>query len=301
MIVATKIYPVPITATNRASNTRRTINLLNRIYQYLLKYFRMVGVNILAPPCNPLDTLQLLPICFRLLLSSRENIIPCYLAHIAYSRNEWQIEIWVTIHPPYFSLILLLKRENIPFHLDPVRGAHSHPSSFIHPYFLSSVIVQERKLYTLSRKSRNEWQIEIWVANHFKILYTYYTWSLSWTTYYLTMQNKPFGEKNNSIYSIALDDPSSILMKRLCIFARTIIPTSFLILILYNAHLDPSNVMTMLTREKNLILIWLLINYLIKLTNYSCAWWGPLLNYSFITIVCISSFQTPTSSCVSML
>jgi len=28
-----------------------------------------------------------------LLLSSRENNTPCYLAHIAYSRNEWQIEI----------------------------------------------------------------------------------------------------------------------------------------------------------------------------------------------------------------
>ena len=119
-------------------------------------------------------------------------------------------------------------------------------------------------LYTLSGNSRNEWQIEIWVANRFKILCAYYIWSLSWTIYYYhIMQNNPVGETNNSSSSIALDDPSSILMKRLCIFARTIIPTSFLILLSYNAHLDLSN---MMTREKR-ILIWLLINYLIKLTN----------------------------------
>ena len=87
-------------------------------------------------------------------------------------------------------------------------------------------------LYPLSGKSRNEWQIEIWVTNHFKILSTYYTWSLSWTTYYyLNIHNNPFGEKNNSSFSIALDDPSSILTKLLCIFAHTIIPISFLTLI----------------------------------------------------------------------
>jgi len=121
-------------------------------------------------------------------------------------------------------------------------------------------------LYPLSGKSRNEWQIEIWVANHFKILSSYYTWSLSWTIYYyLTMQNNPVGETNNSTSSIALDDPSSISTKVLCIFVHTIIPTSFLILISYNAHLNLSNATTM-TRKKR-ILIWLLINFLIKLTN----------------------------------
>ena len=124
----------------------------------------------------------------------------------------------------------------------------------IHPY----------TIIPLSGGTRNEWQIEIWVTNHFKILSPYYTWCLSWTTYYLTIQNNPFGETNSSASSIAPDDPYSILMKRLCIFAHTIIPTSFLIHISCNALLDLSNIMT---REKR-ILIWLLINYLIKLTNY---------------------------------
>jgi hypothetical protein len=127
----------------------------------------------------------------------------------------------------------------------------------IHPY----------TIIPLSWGTRNEWQIEIWVTNHFKILSPYYTWSLSWTTYYyLTIHDNPFGEKNSSAYSIAPDDPSSILMKRLCIFAHTIIPTSFLIHISCNALQDLSNIMTTMTREKR-ILIWLLINYLIKLTN----------------------------------
>ena len=164
------------------------------------------------------------------------------------SRNEWQIEIWVTT-------IL----------------AHNctRPFAFYSPYFLSSVIVQERKLYTplypLPGNSRNEWQIEIWVTNHFKILCAYYTWSLSWTTYYLNIHNNPFGEKNSSTSSIALDVPSSISTNVLCIFALTIIPTSFLILLLYTRYPDLSNT-TMMMREKR-ILIWLLINYLIKLTN----------------------------------
>jgi hypothetical protein len=161
------------------------------------------------------------------------------------ARNEWQIEIWVpTILAPLhhthrliFSLEQQLKRENYTPAPTP--------------------------LYTLPGNSRNEWQIDIWVTNHFKILYPYYTWTLSWTTYYLTTQNNPDGEKNNSAFSIALDDPSSILMKRLCIFAPTIIHISFLILILCNAH---PHLSTMITREKR-ILIWLLINYLIKLTN----------------------------------
>ena len=74
-------------------------------------------------------------------------------------------------------------------------------------------------------------------------------------TYYLNMQNNLFGEKNNSTFSIALGDPSSILTLILCIFARTIIPTSFLTLLLYNAHLYPSNVTTMMmTREKRILI-----------------------------------------------
>ena len=167
------------------------------------------------------------------------------------SRNEWQIEIWVT---------------SILAHL------HHTLRLFWTLYFLSWTTTQERKLYThtplypLSGKSRNEWQIEIWVANHFKILSTYYTWSLSWTTYYyLNIHNNPFGEKNNSSFSIALDDPSSILTKLLCIFAHTIIPISFLTRISYSARPDLSNATTMTTEKR--ILIWLLINYLIKLTN----------------------------------
>ena len=163
------------------------------------------------------------------------------------SRNEWQIEIWVTtILAPFhtnpspfgaliFSLEQQLKREN-----------YTHT------------------LYPFSGNSRNEWQIEIWVTNHFKILCLYYTWSLSSTTYYLTTQNNPVGETNSSTFSIALDDPSSILMKRLCIFAPTITPTSFLIRISYNTLQDLSNMIMTTTREKR-ILIWLLINYLIKL------------------------------------
>jgi hypothetical protein len=67
------------------------------------------------------------------------------------------------------------------------------------------------------------------------------------------MQNNPVGETNNSTSSIALDDPSSILMKRLCIFALTIIPISFLILISYNVHPDLSNATTM-TREKRILI-----------------------------------------------
>ena len=182
------------------------------------------------------------------------------------------------------SLLYSFKRENIPsWELqkwvtnwdmsDDYTCTHcTHPSPFWHTYFLSSVIVQERKLYTplfsLSGNSRNEWQIEIWVTNHFKILCHYYTWTLSWTTYYLTTQNNPVGETNSSTFSIAPDDPSSISIKLLCIFALTIIPTSFLTLLLYNARTDLSNMM--MTREKR-ILIWLLINCLIKLTNYSCT------------------------------
>ena len=123
-------------------------------------------------------------------------------------------------------------------------------------------------LFPLSGNSRNEWQIEIWVTNHFKIFCPYYIWSLSWTTYYLTMRNNPFGEKNNSTFSIALDDPSSISTKVLCIFALTIIPTSLLILLLYNAPFALlSNTTTTTTTTEKRILIWLLINYLIKLNN----------------------------------
>jgi hypothetical protein len=66
------------------------------------------------------------------------------------------------------------------------------------------------------------------------------------------MLNNPFGETNNSTYSIALDDPSSILMKRLCTFALTITPTSFLTLLLYNELLDLSNMM--MTREKRILI-----------------------------------------------
>ena len=146
-----------------------------------------------------------------------------------------------------------------------------HPSLFVrHIFSLEQQLKRENYTHTiipLSWEPRNDWQIEIWVANHFKILCAYYTSCLSWTTYYLNIQNNPFGEKNNSTFSIALDDPSSILMKKLCIFVRTIIPTSFLILLSYNAHLD---LLITMKREKR-ILIWLLINYLIKLTNYSCA------------------------------
>ena len=65
------------------------------------------------------------------------------------SRNEWQIEIWV------------------PTILAPLHHIHRH---FVHPYFLSWVVVQERKLYThhytpvpgtqeMSGKLRYEWQI----------------------------------------------------------------------------------------------------------------------------------------------
>ena len=73
-------------------------------------------------------------------------------------------------------------------------------------------------------------------------------------TYYLNMQNNLFGEKNNSTFSIALGDPSSILTLILCIFALTIIPTSLLTLISYNAHPDLSNVTTTMTREKRILI-----------------------------------------------
>jgi len=147
-----------------------------------------------------------------------------------------------------------------------------HPSPFFTLIFsLEQQLKRENYTQTiipLSGKSRNEWQIEIWVANHFKILSSYYTWTLSWTTYYYhTMQNNHVGETNSSTSSIALDDPSSILMKRLCIFAHTIIHISLLILLLYNGY---ALLFIMMTREKR-ILIWLLINYLIKLTNYYCV------------------------------
>ena len=178
------------------------------------------------------------------------------------------------------SLLYSFKRENIPFlgvqkwvtNWD-MSGDYTctpllHSSPFVRHYFLSWTTTQERKLHTpllpLSGNSRNEWQIEIWVTNHFKILSAYYTWTLSWTTYYyLTIPNNPFGEKNNYTFSIALGDPSSISTNVLCIFALTIIPTSFPILLLYNGYALLS---TTMTREKR-ILIWLLINYLIKLTN----------------------------------
>ena len=184
----------------------------------------------------------------------RPFVRPCPSLLYIRSREKislsWEVQKWVTnrdmsddytctlhhIHrilaPLIFSLEQQLKRENYTPTIIPLPG-----------------------------NSRNEWQIEIWVANHFKILCAYYTWSPSWTTYCHRMQNNPFGEKNNSTSSIALDDPSSILTKLLCIFAHTIIPTSFPILLLYNAHPDLSNTMK---REKR-ILIWLLINYLIKL------------------------------------
>jgi hypothetical protein len=65
------------------------------------------------------------------------------------------------------------------------------------------------------------------------------------------MINNPFGEKNNFTFSIAPDDPSSILMKRLCIFALTIIHISFLILILYNGY---ALLLIMMTREKRILI-----------------------------------------------
>jgi hypothetical protein len=156
------------------------------------------------------------------------------------SRNEWQIEIWVAIlsHPS--------------------TSAFTHPSPFWRPYFLSWVLVQERKLYThilpLYWDFRNEWQIEIWVANHFKILSAYYIWTLSWTTYYITIINNPFGEKNSSTFSIALDDPSSISTKILCIFALTTIHISFPTLLLYTAF---ALLFTPMMREKRILIILL--------------------------------------------
>jgi hypothetical protein len=69
------------------------------------------------------------------------------------------------------------------------------------------------------------------------------------------MQNNRVGEKNSSAFSIALDDPSSISTKVLCIFVHTIIPTSFLILLSYNVHPDLLNAArTMMTREKRILI-----------------------------------------------
>jgi len=229
-----------------------------------------------------------------LLYSFKREISPSWE-----SRNEWQIEIWVTtilapLHhtlrllAPLFSLLNNNSREKtIHTPLYPFLGTpemsdklryewrlylHTFIASFAFsaPLFsLFSYRSREKTIYTiipLPGNSRNEWQIEIWVTNHFKILSPYYTWSPSWTTCYQPTQNNPFGETNNSTSSIALDDPSSISTKLLCIFAHTTIPTSFLILLLYNAHPELSNTTMTITREKR-ILIWLLINYLIKLTN----------------------------------
>jgi len=185
--------------------------------------------------------------------------------------------------PFYVSLLYSFKRENIPFlgvqkwvtNRDMSESTPPpHPSPFCPPLFSllnnnsREKTIHPHTIIPRSWDSRNEWQIEIWVTNHFKILSAYYTWTLSWTTYYLTTQNNHVGEKNNSTFSIALDDPSSISTKRLCIFAHTIIHTFFLTLILCNGYVLLSNT---ITREKNLILIWLLINYLIKLTNCSCV------------------------------
>jgi hypothetical protein len=58
-------------------------------------------------------------------------------------RYEWQNNLPLSLFS-YRS-----REKNIPFHLDRVHPPHSRHSLFCHPpYFLSSVIVQERKLYT---------------------------------------------------------------------------------------------------------------------------------------------------------
>ena len=174
---------------------------------------------------------------------SRKNIYPWILTGCA--KRTYTHRLFV---PPCPSLLYIRSREKIyPFLGTPEMSdklryewrlyLHTFIAhfAFCPPYFLSSVIVQERKTYTplypLPGNSRNEWQIEIWVTNHFKILCAYYTWSLSWTTYYLNIHNNLFGEKNSSTFSIALDVPSSISTKALCTFAHIIIPISFLTLI----------------------------------------------------------------------
>ena len=68
--------------------------------------------------------------------------------------------------------------------------------------------------------------------------------------------NNTFGAKNSSTFSTAPDDPSSISTKVLCIFAHTIIPTSLLILLLYNAPFALlSNTTTTTTTTEKRILI----------------------------------------------
>ena len=201
---------------------------------------------------------------------SREKTYPFILGwvHPAHSRHSPLLIADVV------SLTYSFKRENSPFLGTPEMSGKlryecrlylhtfTAPIALCSPIFsLLSCRSREKTIYTplypLPGNSRNEWQIEIWVANHFKIFYPYYIWSLSWTTYYLTMRNNPFGEKNNSTFSIALDDPSSILIKVLCIFAPTIIPTSLLTLLSYNAHTDLSNTTTMMMREKRILIILL--------------------------------------------